>query len=1557
MGRNHSPSANAPSLKAKVARIAAAALLAVGVVPACALAPADVAVAASGTAAIEYIPEDAFTPEGFNWGINFTDVRIAKGFTEESNIAQFYPRDYDELAKPGDPGFAARIGRSTPKGSFALRYTGATHKGDVVDAVVTLADWNYVEPIMSNGATGWDEYYERVDYDTFQPGVFVNTNYQRQGSLIENFNFYTVGLTDLVVEVEFFYSGTNDPYEIKGHATCIDLDVGQKFGFGGATTLAQVVAENDFLSIDSEKRLVTSPNYPCGGVDDPYGAISADPNDPLYKLGLVGAYFDTTGQRRGMPCELAFVTSWTGVDSTAQSFFAMTNEFLTVPNPKDDITDIGKLKVTKTADKTKGASLGDVVTYTVDVPVHERGVTCRNGYSYTDFEIVDILPDEMRYVDGSGYLTDGEGKRIEGAGEVIYEGHGDAATTENTVKFEFSRDYLAHSMRMQGEHYRFVFKAVLTEYPADGSLSVSNRAYAHVNNNGAYLSNSVDTGLVPPKWHVDKTADAYEYEVGDVIGFTSVFTQTEKNAQCREAVFSDNLPEGMQLIPETVQATGLKNLPAPSINENRWSYSLDKFGYGDTLTVAYQAIALQSGNGVEQVNLSAAHANNCMDENDPAEVWTNTAKLDVRKSADYYEHYVGASDVDAGYVEYTVVVENTKEGTIANNVVIRDASLPEGMKIGRTNSGELALDISGVPGTVAYPAAGSDRVHGEAEERTVTCSVAPDGTGFSAVVSHLPANVPITITYRCYPEESVAGWEIENTATVTADNALPEDDTALIWVNQPTLDVEKTASLSRYTVGDFITYHIKATNKTAGTLGRNLVISDLLHTEGVELQRDSIKIWDSDGNDITDSCTVHTNRNKPSFIVETHKNLVNDSDTRTTWSFGEKEAPGNNPLGAAGETAVYVDYTVAIADAALAGKTVDNTALAVVDEPNTKTTDDESVAVKGAKLRIQKHSDKEAYEIGDTARYELSVTQTREDTTAHNVVIVDSFEDAACAEIDLESIRLVDSEGNAVEPKSVMPQTDDEGRIAGFSLETGLDLSDEETITVSYDATMTEERERVENRAQATADDAAGDSTRHNVAVIGKRALATIEKAANPGTVRVGDPVRYTVTATVTEGTARNAVVSDKSLPDGMALDLNSVAAEVNGEVLGAAPLHASGNGFSVDLGTLSEGDTAKVSFTAVASDEALEGKRVVNNAVLSSPDLEADLMAQAIVEVEKSPHNPTPEPSATIEKKASTESAAEGDTVTYAIRIDSGDADLEDARVEDAGMPDGVSIDYATFVLTIDGKTSTATFERKNANSFSLALGRVPANSQITIEYEATVEDASLTGDKIENSATLISRSLANSPSAKAEVIVVPVPPSKTDAVTTKSVDKETAAIGDALSYEIEVRAVGGTVADAEVSDTKMPEGAPIDFESISVEVDGTHVDVPIESDGNTFSASIGTLQDGSTAKITFAASLEDESLAGTKFSNRATLSSPSLEDDRLAHAVVSVEAGLDDPEAPEPAPEQQPETKAKGTLGKTGDAALSTAMKALPVVAALAVAAAAIALAKRAMQRRRRF
>ena len=1532
-------------VKHKAINIALALALAIGLAPGAALCTPGIAQAASKIP-IEYIPEDSFTPEGFNWGISFTDVEIVRGFTSEPNIKQYYPRDYDELASPDDSGFAARIDRTTPKGSFALRYTGASYGNDKVDAVVTLSNWNYVEPVMSNGASGWDEYEERADYDTFQPGVFVNSGYQRTGSLIENLNFYTVGLTDLEVSVEFFYAGTDDPFEVKGHMTCIDLDVGQKFGFGGAVSLAQVVDKNDFLSIDEEQSIVSSPEYPCGGVEDEHGAISADPNDPLYKLGLVGAYFDTTGSQKGTPVRLSFVSSWRGSNSTAQSFFAMTNEFLTAPNPNDDIVEDGKLDVRKTADKTEGVSIGDVVTYTVEVPVHERGVTCRNGYSYTDFEIVDVLPREMRYVDGSGYLADNEGQLIENAGEVVYAGQGDESEDGNAVKFVFSQSYLQHSMRMQGETYRFEFKAELTEYPADGALSVSNSAYARVNDKGTYPSNSVETALVPPRLTVDKTADAYEYEEGEVVRFTASFAQSEKNAQCREAVFSDSLPEGLELIPETVQVTGLESLPTPSVEGNRWSCSLDKFNYGDALTVSFAAIATQAGNGTKQVNIATARANNCEEASDSAEVWTNTASLSIEKTADRYEHFIGASEQDAGAVVYTITVENTKEGTVANNVVVSDESLPEGLKIGRTDAGELAVDVSGVPESISYQVGAEGSTPSQLEQREITCSTKPAGTGFATTVSHLPAHMPVTITCTCYPEDSIAGWEIENTATVSADNATDARDSALTWLNQPTLQVEKTASQGTCNVGDLVAFRVKVTNSTPGTIGRNLVVSDLLQAKGVELQQDSIKVWDSEGNDITDSCVISTDGEKPSFTIETNHNLVSNSPERTFYRFGEKAEQGANPLGEEGETAVFVDYTVAIADAALAGSTVGNIAIAATDEPNTQTSGDASITVKDAQLQVSKVSDKKRYEAGDIAHYTVTVAQTRESSTAHNVTFADHFESDELASIDASSLLVTGPDGATINNPDVTLEKNEDGTVFGFSLQPGIDLRDGEALTVEYSAKLPVASEHVVNRAQAKASDAAAASAANDVEVGEPLADASLEKEASTEAAQVGDSFTYTITARATNGTLHDAVITDSGLPSGIEVDFTSLSVAVNGKAIEAPIVHQEGNSFAIELGTMGKGDVAVVSFKANVADEDLVGHKVVNGATLTSPTLGGERTAQAVVDII------APAGTASIEKTASAESAFAGETVSYALSVEVGETDLEDALLVDEGMPEGVAIDYATFVATVDGKRIEPDFASRDAQSFSLKLGKVNAGSNVSIEYEALIEEGSLAGSTVENTAAIESPTLSDRPHSTARVVVTERPASKVDIELTKSVDRENAAVGERIGFTIEATAVGGAVESVLVADTKMPSGAPIDLGSIQVAIDGKPVDAALESDGNTFSAFIGTLEKGSTATITFAADIADEALAGTKFSNRAVLTSPSLEDARIAHAIVNVDEGA------------QPivgsggsTTKGKG-LGKTGDELMGFALKMIPALmisaGAIGIGAGALALRKRKAGRR---
>ena len=459
-------------------------------------------------------------------------------------------------------------------------------------------------------------------------------------------------------------------------------------------------------------------------------------------------------------------------------------------------------------------------------------------------------------------------------------------------------------------------------------------------------------------------------------------------------------------------------------------------------------------------------------------------------------------------------------------------------------------------------------------------------------------------------------------------------------------------------------------------------------------------------------------------------------------------------------------------------------------------------------------------------------------------------------------------------------------------------------------------------------------------------AEASLEKEASTEAAQVGDSLTYTITARATNGTLRDAVITDSGLPSGIEVDFTSLSVTVNGKTVEEPVVHQKGDSFAIELGTMGKDDVAVVSFKANVADEDLVGRKVVNGATLTSPTLEGERTAQAVVDIV------APAGTASIEKTASTESVFAGETVSYALSVEVGETDLEDALLVDEGMPEGVAIDYATFVATVDGKRIEPDFASRDTQSFALKLGKVSAGSNVSVEYEALIEEGSLIGSTVENTATIESPTLSDRPHSTARVAVIERPASKVDIELVKSVDRENAAVGERIGFTIEATAVGGTVESALVADTKMPGGAPIDFDSIHVAIDGKPVDAALESDGNTFSAFIGTLEKGSTATITFAADIADEALAGTKFSNRAVLTSPSLEDARIAHAIVNVDEGA------QPIVDSGSSTTRGKGLGKTGDELMGFALKMIPVLmvsaGAIGIGAGALALRKRKAGRR---
>lgn len=1197
---------------------------------------------------IRKVDEDEFEEPGYSSSINFTGIKVESGWSYQNEISQYYSTagvpplengDRNTVAPKG-PGYAFFIDGSTkpnPEDPPTLRYTGGKYGRDDVDALVSIVDWDYVEP-----TDGWDGFWDVSQgwFETFKPGVFVSDLWKSgvdDESGYQNFNFYTVGLANLQVNVSWVYAGSDTPIKLKGHMTCMDLDVNQSFGFGGSIIQARYVSNNNHLTVADNSTRVQSSSR---ALVDQYNI-----NPEEYRMGLVGTYYDTTDNtgKVGKPTELYFGTSWrNGATNNCVSFFAMTSEFLTIAPPEEDLNE-NLVPPVKTADKTSGVSLDDHVTYSIDFTAHEQGVNCRGGYHYTNLDIIDVLPDQMRYVDGSGFVTNADGERLDNAGRVIYQGENENPT-ENTVRFEFDPDFL-QTMDMKGEHYIFAFKAILTEYPEngqriDGQLYVRNSSYALINHKGKLPSNDVDTTLLEPELSVDKVSDSYEYQVDDVITYTVTYQQITKNAQARQVVISDNLPEGLELLPDSISATGLKDMPKPDIHENKWSYTIDKLNYGDTITVTYQARACNHGNGREIVNNASIHAINATDQDDPAEIWINTAALDIEKSVDRYEGYVESSDQFPGYFEYTLIVKNKQQGTVANNVTIADTSLPEGMPVGRDKDGHMSVSVSVDDGSdnemswtgdraegsfsdVNYPVGDNDQNHNQHEQRPTHWNLDPSGTGFTLSIDHLDDTTTVTVTYRVFPTDEVSGWEIKNIARCEADNSSKAQDDEIVWVNQPHLAVDKSANLESFTVGDHIVYHVEITNTTPGTLGRDLVVSDLAKTEGIELLRDSIKVYDSRDEDITDSCTITTKHGQETFIIQTNRDIVCPKDTRPLWSDGELEdAKGNNPLDQAGETDITVEYQIAISDAELAGKTINNTALAVTDEPNTSTTDDETVEVDGARLTIEKSSDKNVYNVGETGTYSLSIKQTRERGIAKNVVVSDFLEQGDNASIDPDTITIKGPDGKELSAKPELATRED-GAVIGFECATGASLAEEEAMSITYRVTMEKETDGLRNMSKATAEGSLESVDEHSVDVVSSKQTPIIVKTVDQDHLKLDETATYNIEVNAKSGTIKNATLSDLSLPETMPIDFDSLTITKNGDDVMAEP-HIEGNGFSFNLGDLVEGDLIVVQYKATPSAASLVGTSVENVVELNSADLDEPLTDDAVVKIEdNSPQDP----------------------------------------------------------------------------------------------------------------------------------------------------------------------------------------------------------------------------------------------------------------------------------------------------------------------------------------------
>ncbi len=463
--------------------------------------------------------------------------------------------------------------------------------------------------------------------------------------------------------------------------------------------------------------------------------------------------------------------------------------------------------ITKSAD-AELYDVGDKAHFTITFSQTEE-----NAHG-DDITVTDPLPDYFTYLDaGDERLKEGEEPTLSGV--------------EGTISYdEETRTVTASVPTMEyGQTGTLSFTCLVEDFTKaedwDGSYRYETTNVAVItmpNGDPTTAESEVPLTVVKPVLDVTKKADQPVYQIGDTATFTITVTQTTPDATAHNVVVTDPIPERFayqkdatvtlsmaeEASPEgtegeaateetateestadadaaTTTAEG-ESAASGSNDADRYKVSYDKdtatltvtidqLVYNETATIVFTCRAKSIGKDYvyDTTNIVTASADNADAVDAPADVSIVRPELGIEKTA-------SKDKVKAGKdVDFQIVVDETREGAIAKNVVITD-TLPDGqhlkgnVKVTLSNDADYTTDVNG---------------------QTITVTV-----------SYLAYGDTATIDYTVTIDESCDDVTLKNIVTATADHADKVQADAEIYVPDPppaTDGYDKTGDfLSRY---------------------------------------------------------------------------------------------------------------------------------------------------------------------------------------------------------------------------------------------------------------------------------------------------------------------------------------------------------------------------------------------------------------------------------------------------------------------------------------------------------------------------------------------------------------------------------------------------------------------------------------------------------------------------------------------------------------------------------------------------------------------------------------
>lgn len=673
----------------------------------------------------------------------------------------------------------------------------------------------------------------------------------------------------------------------------------------------------------------------------------------------------------------------------------------------------------------------------------------------------------------------------------------------------------------------------------------------------------------------------------------------------------------------------------------------------------------------------------------------NEPGLAIKKSVNRYEHQV--NDV----VHYMVKVSNTNEKADTAYFIIKDTSLPDSM----------AFDFSSV------------KVSG-IDEKDYTIEQSGNGWILKSKGDYaLPYGKTITVEYDAKALVASNGTVVDNTAITTAAGIPEMKDQQQVYINSPKLQVIKKAPGTKYKVGDTVGYNVTITNINAGTFMRDIVLKDLVKTEGLEIKEGSVAVLVG-GKNVTSNLDISYENDGTGFTIKTPYNLKN-SDIPCIGITPYKDMDHWTDK-------IVVTYDATITDKAALATDLENVFTAPAT-PNTNGDtikdddtipsgggeDTEDIKMKAPALEITKKSNKSQYAIGEVATYTLTVKQTKENLTANNVVITDKFAQEDGMTYDADSIEVKLNKEDITKDCKITVEGNN------FKIETGKNISDEDKLEVSYKVSFSKTGEYT-NTAVSTSDNTNEDQATNVIEVTNVTPELSINKTSDKTEYAVGNTGIYTLTVkqTKADATAKNVTVKDQFVQeDGITIDAESMNVSLNGtDITKDCKIVTNQNNFTIETGKdLSSKDELLVSYNVTYTKEGIYKNTATTQA--DNADLKDDNNSVTVVDQD-----------VTMTKDADKKEYKVGDMVKYnvSVSLKKENSVSKDVVINDT-IPEGLALQSES--VKVNGITDYTI--NTDGNKLEVKIPELKYGEKVEVNYQAKVLKSAL-GKTLVNKATV---------------------------------------------------------------------------------------------------------------------------------------------------------------------------------------------------------------------------